>query len=88
MQFAQNTICVFPIFIYEQACKAINEINNSLWLGHFHLPQTSMILCFRYTQMLRGLNVGSEIVDHLEELIQVTMEECDMHYPAFFDAGF
>ncbi|MDD3021493.1 MAG: YbjN domain-containing protein [Alphaproteobacteria bacterium] len=83
MQFCAEYDLRLADFNYEQACRTINEINTNLWLGHFQLPAESMIPCFRYTQMLKGLNVGMEIVDHLEELIQITMEECDMHYPAF-----
>lgn len=83
MQFCAEYDLRLADFNYECACRTVNEINSGLWLGHFQIPPESMIPCFRYTQMLRGLNVGAELVEHLEELIQVTMEECDLHYPAF-----
>lgn len=83
MQFCAEYDIRLGDYQYEQACRTINEINTQLWLGHFHLPVESMVPCFRYTQMLRGLSVGGEIIEHLEELLQVTMDECDLHYPAF-----
>ena len=83
IQFCSEYDVRLADFNYEKASKTINEINTQLWLGHFHLPVETMIPCFRYTQMLRGLTVGPEIIDQLADLIQITMEECDMHYPAF-----
>lgn len=70
-------------FHYDRACTMMNEINGALWMGSFTLPPESMIPNFRYTQMMRGFQSGSDMVDILEDLIQYTMDECDMHYPAF-----
>lgn len=70
-------------FQYAKACQMINEINGKLWLGNFHLSPETMIPCFRHTQMLRGVASTADVIGQMEDLIQITMDDCDLHYPAF-----
>lgn len=70
-------------FHYHKACVMVNEINERLSLGFFSVPPENMIPCFRFSQMLRGMDSNADIAEQLEYLIDVTMEECDAHYPAF-----
>lgn len=81
MQFC----CEFNIrladFQYATACTTLNQINYSMWIGHFHISPESMVPCFRHTQLFRGMEFGSG-ADHLEDLIRIAVEECDLHYPA------
>lgn len=68
-------------FQYPKACQILNEMNYKLWVGHFHISPESLVPCFRHTQLFRGMDFGSE-ANHLEDLIQLAIEECDFHYPA------
>lgn len=57
------------------------EINARLWIGHFEICPDARVPVFRHTLLLRGttgLNIGQ-----MEDMIEVSLEECDRFYPAF-----
>jgi hypothetical protein len=65
-----------------QICRTLAEVNTSLWIGHFDLSPETMTPCFRHTQLFRGMT-GTSGADHLQDLMQIALTECDRHYPAF-----
>ncbi len=78
---------------YDEACQIVNNINASLWLGHFDIAmtnkevknktkQTSSIPCFRHTTLMRGQVEGSG-VEPMEDLIDVALAECERYYITF-----
>lgn len=81
---------------YDEACQIINNINASLWLGHFDIAvinkgtedkilqtiQSSSIPCFRHTTLMRGQVEGSG-VEPMEDLIDVALAECERYYMTF-----
>ena len=81
MQFCCEYDIRLADFQYNKACQIINNINYSMWIGHFHISPESMVPCYRYTQLFRGMDFGSSH-DHLGDLIRIAVEECDFHYPA------
>lgn len=81
MQFCAELDLRLADFQYVKACETINAINYNMWLGHFHISPESMVPCFRHTQLFRGMDFGSG-ADHLEDLIRIALDQCDMHYPA------
>jgi hypothetical protein len=63
------------IFIVDQqiasAREVITEINSQIWLGHF-----------RHNLPLRG--TGGATPEQIEDLVDITLGECERAYPALF----
>ena len=59
-------------------------VNEKLWLGHFDVSADDAQVTFRHSLMLReGAGTTSE---HLEELLDHAIAECERFYPAFQSA--
>ena len=56
-------------------------INERLWLGHFDLVTDDQSPAFRQGVLLRG--AGSASVEQLEDLVDISVTECERFYPAF-----
>lgn len=73
-----------------EAAQVMNDINVSLWLGHFDIctdnksqkDKTVHIPCFRHTSLFRGITETSGIA-HMEDLIDIALHECERYYPSF-----
>jgi len=61
---------------------ALSKINADLWLGHFDIPEKSGIPRFRHASLFRGLG-GCSGADHVQDLIDIAMVECERYYPLF-----
>jgi hypothetical protein len=57
------------------------RINEKLWMGHFELCHDDGALMFRQTCLMRGQWAVTE--EQIEDLIEITLAECDRFYPAF-----
>ncbi len=72
----------------EEASKAVNKINSTLWLGHFDIPLSNTANaeahtpCFRHTSLFRGMNYSSG-ASHMEDLIDIALSECERYYMTF-----
>lgn len=66
----------------DNAAKAMSAINATLWLGHFDVRPGTVMPCFRHTSLFRGMTYGSG-ADHLEDLVDIALAECERYYPAF-----
>jgi hypothetical protein len=56
-------------------------VNEKLWLGHFDINPENSTVAFRHSLLLReGAGTTAE---HLRELLDIAIEECDRFYPAF-----
>ena len=74
----------------DEAAKMLNRINSNLWLGHFDVraqdgvEQTAgaFVPCFRHTTLFRGA-VESSGVEHMEDLIDIALSECERYYLTF-----
>jgi hypothetical protein len=56
-------------------------VNERLWLGHFDLAPSDQSPAFRHGVMLRGS--GGTCVEQIEDLVDVSLTECERFYPAF-----
>ncbi|MEO5373001.1 MAG: YbjN domain-containing protein [Alphaproteobacteria bacterium] len=56
-------------------------INERLWLGHFALWDDESMPMFRHSVLVRGGSPLSQ--DHVEDLVDVAMNECERYYPVF-----
>lgn len=70
-----------------EAAQVMNKINASLWLGHFDVREDSdvqgaFLPCFRHTSLFRGMT-GTSGVDHMEDLIDIALHECERYYMTF-----
>lgn len=65
----------------DTAWRTLGRINRSLWLGHFDLAEGTSVPSFRHTQLFRGMTQTSG-ADHLHDLMQIAIDECDRNYPA------
>jgi hypothetical protein len=61
---------------------ALARTNSSLWLGHFDLPADTNVPCFRHTSLFRGQTQSSG-ADHLQDLMDIALAECERFYPMF-----
>ncbi len=68
---------------YQEACCLINEMNGRVWMGRFVLAGETMIPTYRAVHLLRHIQSGREMMNILEDLLTLTIDECDAHYPAF-----
>ncbi len=66
------------------AAQTLQSINSNLWLGHFDLQRdaegsSDLMICFRHTSLFRG-NVESSGVEHMEDVIDIAIAECERYY--------
>ena len=75
----------------DEATTILNRINSTLWLGHFDMRTESLthsndnkayVPCFRHTSLFRGMNETSG-VEHLEDLIDIALAECERYAMTF-----
>lgn len=74
----------------DEAAKTLNQINTTLWLGHFDVRSETTgtennnvyIPCFRHTSLFRGMNETSG-VEHIEDLIDIALAECERYAMTF-----
>ncbi|HPD83434.1 MAG TPA: YbjN domain-containing protein [Alphaproteobacteria bacterium] len=98
-EFSAMQFCCAPdITIHpskmDEAAKVLNQINSTLWLGHFDVRseslsgndnidhKTAYVPCFRHTSLFRGMNETSG-VDHIEDLIDIALAECERYAMTF-----
>jgi len=56
-------------------------VNERLWLGHFDLAADDNSPAFRQGVLLRGTSSAS--VEQIEDLVDISVSECERFYPAF-----
>ena len=56
-------------------------VNEKLWLGHFDINSEDMTVAFRHSLLITD-GVGTN-AEHLQELLDLAIAECDRFYPAF-----
>lgn len=64
------------------AAETMTSINSTLWLGHFDFHGGSAAPCFRHTTLFRGMTQTSG-ADHIEDLVDIALAECERYYPVF-----
>ena len=67
----------------DEARKAINSINNHMWLGHFELKEEAGLVVFRHIVPLRG--TGGATPEQIGQLLEGTLKECERAYPALHE---
>ncbi len=56
-------------------------VNEKLWLGHFDINSEDGSVVFRHSLLLsEGVGTSAE---HLQQLLDIAINECDRFYPAF-----
>ena len=74
------------IFIIDQqmdeARRVLSRLNQNIWMGHFDLIEEDGGVVFRHNLLLRG--TGGVTPEQIEDLIDMTLGECERAYPAFF----
>lgn len=71
----------FPKKLAQQIHTLLALVNEKMWLGHFELCSEDHTAIFRHSLLLRE-GVGTS-PDHMRELIDIALSECDRFYPAF-----
>jgi hypothetical protein len=56
-------------------------VNEKLWLGHFGLCTEDNTIVFRHSLLLR--DGAGTTAEHLRELLDLAISECERFYPAF-----
>ena len=64
------------------AARALMKINEGLWMGHFDIPADTRTPSFRQTCLMRGMN-GPSYIEHIEDLVDISMAQCERFYAAF-----
>lgn len=64
------------------AAKALMQINQKLWLGHFVLSPETNIPALRHTSLFRGFFHGSG-AEQIEDLIDIAIKQTEQFYPVF-----
>ena len=87
---AMQFFCEFDMEIsedrYDMTSKVLRNINENLWLGHFDVPEDSKMPYFRHTTLFRGMTQTSG-TDHIADLIEVALAECEKYYSVFYMLG-
>ena len=56
-------------------------VNEKLWLGHFDISSEDCSVVFRHSLLISdGAGTSAE---HLQQLLDIAISECDRFYPAF-----
>lgn len=83
---ALQFFCEIDLHIREErlvvAGQTLRDINEEMWLGHFDIPAGTQAPCFRHTTLFRGLS-GVSGVDHIRDLVEIGIAECERYYNAF-----
>lgn len=78
--------CSIPVEInaqhLESAARALEQINQNLWLGHFDLSNQRKYPTFRHTFLLRMVPSGIA-VDLINDLFELALAECDRFATTF-----
>ena len=56
-------------------------VNEKLWLGHFDVNADTSSVTFRHSLLLR--DGAGTTAEHLQELLDIAISECERFYPAF-----
>ena len=56
-------------------------VNERLIVGHFDLWTNDGLIVYRHALLLRGISSAS--VEQLEDLVDISLDECERFYPAF-----
>ena len=71
----------FPKALVPRIHSLLALVNEKIWLGHFDLCSQENRVTFRHSLLLRdGANTNAE---HLRELLDIAVSECERFYPAF-----
>ena len=78
--------CQYNLAIGEKnmgmAARTLMKINENLWMGHFDIPHDTRTPSFRQTCLMRGVN-GRSSIEHIEDLVDISMAQCERYYAAF-----
>ncbi len=64
-----------------RAAELIALVNERLIIGHFDLWIDDGLVVYRHALLLRGISSAS--VEQLEDLVDISLNECERFYPAF-----
>ena len=82
---ALNLTCALDLRSPANRRTAIHELvalaNNRLWVGHFSVEPETGIPSFRHTLLMRGVQTLPG--ESMEDLIDITLTECERFYPAY-----
>ena len=77
--------CGIDVRVPSEKQRDINDllasVNERMWLGHFEVNSEDLTPTFRHTMLTRGQFAPA--AEHLEDLVEIALEECDRYYPAF-----
>lgn len=82
MEFTCHFDLIVPLERSYLTALALARINSGLWLGHFDLPTDTFVPCFRHTSLFRGQTQSSG-ADHVQDLMDIALGECERYYPMF-----
>jgi hypothetical protein len=82
MQFTCHLDMIVPPDRRDLLAIALGRVNAAMWLGHFDIPDDTGVPCFRHTSLFRG-QTGSTGADHLQDLMDIALNECERVYPTF-----
>lgn len=82
MQFTCTYDLCIPKGRLGEAAIAASAINSKLWLGHFDIRPDTKEPCFRHTTLFRGVT-GCSGAEHIEDLVDIALSECERYYSAF-----
>ena len=82
LQFCCQYDLAVPAANREAACRALVNVNEGLWMGHFDIPQQTSIPSFRQTCLFRGAGKGDS-AEHIEDLVDISLAQCERYYPLF-----
>lgn len=68
---------------HDAAAQALMSLNESLWMGHFDIPKDTRVPSFRHTCLLRGIDRGSAGSEHIEDMVDISMVQCERFYSVF-----
>ena len=71
----------FPQKKSKQAHELLALINEKLWIGHFDITAKNGIPAYRYTVL--SLHENEMLHHQLEDLVDISIYECEKYYPAF-----
>jgi hypothetical protein len=66
----------------DTAARALLNVNENLWMGHFDLPKLTDVPCFRHTCLFHGLPAGAGL-EQIQDLVTISLAQCERYHPLF-----
>lgn len=83
VQFCAQYDLTIPEDNMKNAASTLLTVNEKLWMGHFDIMSDTLTPTFRYTSLISGEAQNTATEEHLQEIINIAMTQCERFFSIF-----